>query len=223
MLTKHDAGYWTGIVPEDTVTLNDLQLMKQFMEKLDDVTRGADFEVEKVQRVTENDNACEWVIVQIYSSEIDARYWLVALIVDNNIGLRIYFQLDDLPPGTRDEYIEKEYFWLFGQPENIDDFNPMDLEYAADFAINMDDRKDVPFEELGEGAFACSLQERPVPSGSGKMLVMVKEYRTNADGIDNPLMMFVEVGAMEADTTLLTVMNGCDISTADVEVLHQKL
>lgn len=223
MLTKHDAGYWTGIVPGDTVTLNDAQLMEQFMEKLDDVTKGADFEVERVQRVKENSGICEWVIIQIYSREIDARYWLVALIMDAEILLRVYYQWDDFLAGTRDDHLEEDRFWMFDSPADPKHFITKDLGLAKGFIIDLADRKGVEFKERGDGAFVCSLSELPRPSGAEEMFVTIKEYRTEAD-IDNPLVMMIEIGTLDnPESTLLTFMNGCDISSADVEVLHTNL
>jgi hypothetical protein len=144
-------------------------------------------------------------------------------IVDELIDLGLYFEVDTLQPGTRQDLVDRGALWLFQEPANPNRFDPADLRYTTTIRQNLPKPgggdEEVVYELKGQGELQCKYTEQPPRSGMGQEgLATVVEYRT-AQEVENPEFLILDIGEQRSSTSYVQFFLGCPIKFSEVAIL----
>ena len=213
MDNKESAQYWRNIKPHSIITLRDEQGIEDSLEKEGSV-KGVDYEVNSIQRIMENNSLAEWLFFNL--ADKDQNVWLMVKIVDEQISLKVYFEVDEFEQGNRKDIIEREDLWLFEKPEDLEHFDYNDLKYALEI-IQPTDKGKIIFRQKGQGELFGTCTQNPVQSGMEEIFTTIVEYDT-VDDCDNPELLILELGDNK-EGGVITLMLGTEINLNEVEVM----
>lgn len=119
--------------------------------------------------------------------------WLVAnFFLDGSVELKLFAYPSDFRPGTREIILADERQWLYQEPQNVDNFEASELEYASEFEILGDDGNPVLYrlvEEVhGEWLNTASID--------APEFVILVEYKSQAP-CSKPDVFVVEIGGYD--------------------------
>ena len=227
MLDKDNPSFWRDILPGSTVTINDEQAIADSIERGEGVS-GRDYLVESIWKIRQEEGLAEWLLFKLDDDEQEV--FLVAKIVDRSIDLYVFFEPDEFEPGNRRDIVDREDLWVFEEPKDFEDFSFDELEFVHEFrwivdAGDEDDsgEKEIEFRLKAQGILYGSCTRDPVQSGIDRMMASVAEFSTT-DDYENPEVMIIELGGEKSDEGgLISLMVGCPIRTAEVEVLKTQV
>ncbi len=217
MLDIYNKAYWDGIAPGSTITLKDKQAIEDSMEKGLGM-KGADYIVKTVIKLNELND-----LVQLYLFLLDdpeELIWIMVKIVDQELDFRVYFEHPQFEPGNRKDMIDQENFWLFMEPENLNNFQYDGLKFTDHIEIDEDagDVLNYKEKEFKEMYFNCELL--PVSSGVGNPIATIVEYQTNQT-CENPELLLFELGEQDkSEGGLIRLMLGCTLRPTEIDVLE---
>lgn len=166
----------TGVAKGDIVTLSDALSLKDARE-IDSNAEGLKVTVDSVLRVREKNGLATWTFIYGTSEKDDQSLLIKVKTVDDNREFACYTLERE---GTRQDFLDENYFWLFSKPET-EEFSPLDLRYTNQFkqdlaGVGVDDLyKMIHRSELhGTGTYS------PVRTGINEVLTTVAEYHTDA-------------------------------------------
>jgi hypothetical protein len=138
---------------------------------------GLKVTVDSVLRVQEKNGLATWTFIYGTSEKDEQSLLIKVKAVDDNREFACYTLERE---GTRQDFLDENYFWLFSKPES-EEFNPLDLRYTNEFkqdlaGVGVDDLyKMIHRSELhGTGTYS------PTRTGINEVLTTVAEYHTNA-------------------------------------------
>ncbi len=209
VVDKSSPRFWKELKKESIVILKDEQAIEDSMEAGNGVN-GTEYTISKINKIKEQNNYCEWIIFHLEEPDDDS-IKLIVKIVDDIIDLKIYFEdYEEFEANSRAEIIEREDFWLFNEPENPDDFNILDLEFAKSidwFRKYLLKPQGILFGEEKEKTFAT-----------------IAEYQTNEKTSITDMFIIEtekcsEKGVFGKDGGYIQVWSGNSISDNDLEIL----
>lgn len=196
MNNKTSPEHWRNINPGDSVVLTDEQAIQESLRR-DQGADGLTYLVQSVIKISELNGLCEWRLLKLDDEEQDVR--LLIKIVDDEVDLRVVFGADGFESGNRQDMIDAEELWLFNEPEDPDNFDLIELQFANEVLWN------VPVGgPTGDGMVEATYRKKvrdfygrvftdPPESGVGDQIATIVEYVTDAD-CDNPELLILETG-----------------------------
>jgi hypothetical protein len=215
--------FWLGITTANIISMRDEQAIEDSMEVGAGI-RGFDYTVKSVKTITENDNLCKWVAIQLTHPNQDLL--LLVKIVDTDVDISCYFEIPEVPASTREGAIANEFYWLFEEPANPDDFSLADLEFVGSITFTPNEDGDpIDYQMKPQGILHGPCHTQPQKSGMGKTFMTVVEYASDAE-CDNPRFLILEEGKIahyqedeDHDGGWMTFYMGCPINALEVDVL----
>jgi hypothetical protein len=216
---KESAQFWRALKPGSTISLKDAQALEDSMKAGLGVS-ARDYVVREVRSIKQLEGPVEWQLFNVEDGE--ERLWFLVKIVDEDIALRMYFEVEGLQPGTRSEMIEREMSWLFQEPKDPDDFRCNELGYAEEIiqAIEEDgEEKEIRFRIKPQGELHGACTHEPQQSWPQVMMATVVEYASQ-QACANPELLLLELGGESGeDGGVITLFQGCDVRFSEVDVL----
>lgn len=175
-----------------------------------------DYTIEKVVRV--KNELAEWIFYQLKESEL--KICLMAKIVDDQIDIRVYQEVQDFLKGNRKDRIDQGDFWLFQEPADPDNFRYLELKYSAVLVQNLGNANLEFVQKMPEMDGICT--EDPKPSGQDfELLATIAEYSASSK-CDNPERMILEIGSAENEEGgLIVLLEGRNIAPSEVTVYNK--
>lgn len=219
MEEKESSQFWRALKPGSTISLKDAQALEDSMKAGLGVS-ARDYVVREVRSIKQLEGPVEWQLFNVEDGE--ERLWFLVKIVDEDIALRMYFEVEGLQPGTRSEMIEREMSWLFQEPKDPDDFRCNELAYAEEIiqAIEEDgEEKEIRFRIKPQGELHGACTHEPQQSWPRVMMATVVEYASQ-QACANPELLLLELGGERGeDGGVITLFLGCDVRFSEVDVL----
>ena len=217
---------WRGLALQSTVTLRDEQTIQEMLDDGEaDVSVGRDYLVKSLVRVREMNGAAVWLRFELESVREEDSVWLVVKIADKDLILSVYFSAEGMEPGNRQDMLDREFFWLFEEPKDPDNFRHNELAFANRLQLPVmvgEEEREVEFEKLGGIEHHGKVSYLPVLDGMEQMMGTVVDYQTEAD-VPNPRIQIVEIGRPENEFGgNIEFLQGADIRTSEVDVLPIK-
>jgi len=210
---KTSPNFWRNIRKGAFLELSDEETLLESMED----SQGADgvtFELlEDPQHIVIED-VCEFYIYNL-EAKSKTDIILIATIIGDDVELKAYFEdADIVQADDRKGHVDRGDFWIFEEPEDVDDFEITDLEFAQ--KIEFDDST-YEMKRLGtmHGSF----------NGEDGMMASIAEYTLTEQSEDNETnnseLMVYEYGDVDdEDGGYLSVLFGYTINLTEVDILQ---
>lgn len=203
--------YWREVGVGDQITVSDTQAIEDSMKQGAGVN-GLEYTVDSIKSISVADGAGEYLIFNLQEGG-DQELFLMAKIVDKEIDLRLFFEIVDFESGDRQDMLETDRHWLFEEPENINEFDFLDLEYSNEvespdevvYSKKMTLNGDATIDPLEDGM-------------AEEYAVTVTEYSTTEEAANTELLILEEGGDTRGG--LIKLYAGTDIGENDVDVFH---
>ncbi len=219
MEEKESPQFWRALKPGSTISLKDAQALEDSMKAGLGVS-ARDYVVREVRSIKQLEGPVEWQLFNVEDGE--ERLWFLVKIVDEDIALRMYFEVEGLQPGTRSEMIEREMSWLFQEPKDPDDVRCNELAYAEEItqAIEVEgEEKEIRFRIKPQGELHGACTHEPQQSWPQVMMATVVEYASQ-QACENPELLLLELGGESGEEGgVITLFQGCDVRFSEVDVL----
>jgi hypothetical protein len=203
--------YWKHLSIGDQISLNDKQSIEDSLDQ-DESIDGLELTIVGINVINLQDMV-EYRVFHLTSPKSTQDLFLILKIVDDAMDIRLYFELDQIEPGTRVDMIENEMHWLFNEPLEPDNFELLDLTYSDMIESPSGEEYDKKLEMHGD------IMREPAQSGvENPNLLTLVEYFTEAE-VDNDYILFLEEGDSDAGG-LITAYAGYNISVNDIEVFR---
>jgi len=219
---KRDPAYWRAIKPNSTLTLTDEQALRESIS-------GEDYLVKQIIKIREKSKICEWIFFILEGQDETPDSILMAKLVDQEVDIRVFFEVDDFESGNRADMMDQENMFLFQEPED-EEFDYMDLAYAKhigwDFPGDEEGDDDIHVDyNVKVGEMQGDVSYDPPESGVSVMadrtlsLATVVEFDTS-DETTCPEMLLLEIGHPDLEEGgLIRMFFGNDIKPTEVDVL----
>ncbi len=221
-MDKSQAADWLAVKPNSIVTISDEQGIADSMKRGLGV-RGIDYTVKSVAEMKQLDALSTHLFFTLHDEEQVA--YLLVKIVDENIDLGLYIEVDGLVPGSRQEIVDRGDLWLFQAPANPDHFDVSDLRFTTTInqtlpGVDGGAEELVVYDIKGQGELQCDYKEQPPRTGmaEGQGLATIVEYNTQQQ-VENPEFLILEVGKRRSKQSYIQFYIGCPIKFSEVDVL----
>jgi len=224
MSDKQNEEYWNRIEPGSIVTLDDSQAIEDSMKKGAGV-KGIDYDVKSIRTIRHETGLCTWIMLELGGEEQDI--WLMIKIVDADIDVRAYFEVPEFPSGDRADILERGCEWVFVEPEDANDFDLAELEFAQEItqsvAIKEGESEEVTFSIKEQGVLFGEATHCPELEGvEDVMFIAVAEYITETE-CENPELLILEMGGQDSERGgFITLMLGAPVNFSEIEVMNVK-
>lgn len=227
MSDKNLPEFWRSIKQGDIITLTDIRTLDVARKQSQGVA-GLDYAVKSVHRLVEAEGLAEWRLLELDCPHDSRELRLVAKIVDQELSLGTMEPLG-LAPGTREELLEQEMFFLFQAPPDEDDFDPSELSYEK--FIENDDG--YGWFQKPQGELLAEIDSIPEDSGTDGVVATVVEYGdrswrasenddwTEKDNKDEPDEVYIIEKGIDEENTYVEFFGMWALGPADVDVLRQ--
>ena len=166
--------------------------------------------VQKTFSIVEGNQLATWHILHLTEIKI-----LVVKCVDTAFDTFIY-EDTKLPIGNRLQLINNDCQWLFQTPQDINNFNSLDLKYSCDIKETKDNGEEVTYYMKRQGELTGHVHASPVLSGITVLLGTVVEYESE----DGKQAIITEIGDIENNNGgLITLYTGRKIPTKDIDII----
>jgi len=207
---KNEPRFWYNIRRGAFLDLSDEETLQESLEDGQGVG-AVSFEVIEDPKTVTIGDICEFIIFNLQSKG-KTDLMLVALIVDGDVELKAYFEDPNILSGDdRESHLERGDFWLFEEPEDVDDFDPQELEFA-----NRIEFDDTTYEKKRLGTM------HGIWDGDDEMAASVAEYDLTeaSEETTNSELMILEYGHVETEQSYLALYFGYVINLSEVDVLQ---
>lgn len=215
-----DPEFWRDLRPKSIVRLSDMTALKEGLAE-GRGAEGEEYTVEWVYNIDHAQKLAEWVWVKMTSVQ-DEETYLLAMIVDGQVSLYIYYPAGGFESGSRQALIERGENWLFQPPENEQDFRVGDLAYTESFKYNLKDddtgnETEVEYLKKPLGSMQGMGYRNPP---EGRMLTTLTMYSTETP-CHSPQAITMEIGAPDNEEGgLVSLYLGETVQSNEVSVLH---
>ncbi len=220
MSTIDTAEFWRSIRPGSTISLTDKLAIEDSLSRSKGF-KGRDYIVEQVRTIRQEDDFAQWLMFKL--EDADQQIWLMAKIVDQHVGLLVYYEPDEFKPADRTDLVARGDYWLFQEPSDPNDFFANELNYSREivWGIDVDGKeRDVQYQMKGQRVLYGICTHNPAMVGLEGAMMAVVEYQTHDDD-ENPELLVLELGGEDNDRGgLISVMFGNTINFSEVEVLN---
>lgn len=219
MMKTTDPEFWRDIRPNSIVRLTDLTALQESLRE-GRGAEGEEYTVEWVYQIDEMSKNAEWVYVKMNSVQ-DETVYLLAMIVDQQVSLYTYYPAGGFESCSRAEAVRNGQEWLFVEPEDTENFDPLSLEYTDQFNYTLSDddgtETEVTYEKKPFGAMQGMGFRNPP---EGRMLTTVVMYGTTTE-CHSPEVIVIEMGAPDNEEGgLIGVYLGETINPNEISVHH---
>jgi len=154
-----------------------------------------EFTINSVLNIREQNNLGSAVLLKME----DARgfFHLFAKIVDNNIDVRLYNEIEWIGFGDRQRLLNEGHQKLFIAPTGP--YVPSDLQWAESIELNINDVSvayDKKYTWHGEA------ESNPKESGLGIRMVSITEYAATKS-VENPEIIIIELGGIDPNGNVI--------------------
>jgi hypothetical protein len=225
-MDKYKENYWNKIKVGSIIQLDDTQTLEFLLENGMPVSsNGADFEVVRVKDLSLNDDSVKMKLVYIQLDDI--LWYLVVHNVENEITLKIYYQPDDIDFGNRQDLLDSDCYYLWEEPEDVDNIVLTDLVFSTEI-----DEDGIIYKSLIGAMHGTSVEV-----GEKDNFATVVELSTETECEDKDFLI-IEVCNVEVEEQLedgylvggpivnidtsnsfVMFLRGCSVQMNDVEVL----
>lgn len=212
--------YWEAMKPGTIIHLMDTQTMLASLGTGE--TQDKSFTVRSIWRTEEIDKLCIWYICLMEALDGEELF-MIAKVVGNIADIGVYFPIEGIRPDNRMGLIDdQEAYWLFQEPEDIDNLKPLDLQYTTSFILSLEKDFEGVFEVEYVQTDAGPMQARttydPPEEGADYHLATIIEFVADTDKTENTRAMILEIGSADNENGgLITVLLG-DMIAPDFEV-----
>lgn len=236
MLTKDKdkISYWEDAKIGDLIQLSDEQTIEYLMEQgCKDIDNGADFEVKRIRNITAQEGPSRWILMDIAFKNFV--WFVVVKTAGSDADVKVFYIPDDFTEGSRQDALDADFNWLFEEPDDPDDLDPMKLSFTPEFD---EDDGNVVFKNEGIEYGECV-------EGNERSFATIVEYLTTSD-VENPEMMIFEYNNMkewsdeeeseeddsgdvkvetrsgvhiDEENSFMTLMQGCKVNLNDIKLL----
>ncbi len=222
--------WWRNLPLGSVVMLSDEQALEDSAQE----GRGRvarEFTIEEIRTITDMNNLATWKLFRLY--EVKQELWLMAKLVDENIDLRVYYQVPDneFKTGNRRAMIDNGVLWLFQQPADPNHFSYTDLHYTMEIQGPTEPGQAQLLYEMkdqGEmyGTMVTVNTQNPIGE---RCFVTLVEYGANRD-CENPELLVLEMGGVSPEASvpdsgeggLIVMLQGTPLNDNEIEVLQGK-
>jgi len=182
--------------------------------------KGEKVEVLSATHITEKNNLGKFVLCKM--QEPEGQFYLFAKIVDENIDVRIYNEIEWIGTGDRAKLLNEGNQKLFQAPADENNYVPSELKWAESIEM-MINGVAVPFNKKSE-VFG-EAKENPERTGIGVSFVNVVEYAANI-AIPNSEIAILELGGIDPDGNtvatggLVIPLEGFCLAPSDVDTAN---
>ena len=218
-IDKRKVVCWENLKIDELVTLKDEQTLEFLMDQgVSGVANGADFAVKRKRVINSQDGSCQWIILDIELGEV---YWfLIVKSYGDDFDINVCFMADGIPDGSRHDFAEQDSMFIFDVPETDEDADDEEVDpYELDFILDFEDGDGVKFKT------ASPIYGTSKEAGENDSFATVVEYTAEKD-CENPLAMVMEFNAVDEEdgeinnsSSYLFMVQGCQVSLGDVELL----
>jgi hypothetical protein len=216
---KINSDYWMNVKVGDIIQLTDEQTIEYLLEEgVEGITNGADFVVQRIKVITEQDNIAKWILYFVELQEIV--WYIVAKIIDDDVDVKVYYQPDDFKTGNRQDMIDNDCWWLYDTPDIIafEDLDVVDLVFNK----NIEQEENITFS--AEYIFYGKSREDEEDD-----FATVIEYEADTE-CDNPDILVLELCEIQEDeeneninidfrNSFIMLLQGCNIGINEISVL----
>jgi hypothetical protein len=212
--------YWENIRPGTIVQLSDTQTLLASMGT--DRLQTESFTILSIMRCEELSDLCMFYICHMSSLEGEELH-LVVKIVEDQVDIGIFFPISGIEPDNREGLIDdQEAFWLFQEPEDPENLDPLDLRFTTSFSLEMSNEYDGEFEveyfQTDIGPLQTRATYTPAQPGIEDHLATIVEFWSETDKTENTRGLILEVGEEDNDQGgLVTVYIG-DFLSPEIEL-----
>lgn len=180
--------------------------------------RGEKVEIINSLHVKESNNLATFVFLKM--REAQGEFYLFARIVDENVDVRIFNEINWLGIGDRGRLLNEGNNRLFQAPQS-ENWVPSDLEWTESFEFNIEGENvgfNKKFTSYGEAT------ERPKTTGVDVSFASVVEYNAVRQ-VPNPEIVILELGGIDPDGNkvptggLVIPLEGYCINNSEVETV----
>jgi hypothetical protein len=133
---KHEPEFWHNIKRGDIISLSDEETISESMEAGEGVN-AVDFTIDANPETFIDQAGCECIMISLAATG-KTDLMLYVIIFDGDVEVKAFFEdRESFEPSSRDVILEDGQEWIFEEPEDMDDFDVADLEFAR--IINFDD------------------------------------------------------------------------------------
>jgi len=186
---ERDANYWrTRLSIGDILNVSDSQGIEDTMDRGEGLD-GTEYTIANIRHFKDSNGIADRIIFDLEGPDQDVL--LVIKIVGKEISKRLYYEVEEFDSGSRADVVKSGGSWLFKEPDDLEDFEFVDLEYNEVLELDIDG-DDVEFEQVQPGTFngACTYDESL--NGLGNPTFMsITEYSTDEER-KNPFFMIIE-------------------------------
>lgn len=171
--TRDDLGRLTQ---GSVIRLTDASSMEDAI-KLAPSSTGLFVTVNHVLTVREKNDLCQWTLINA-TSEWENQELLIKV---KQVGAQrdVVCYTRDIE-GSRPDLLAQNHFFLFGQPADENNFDPMELRYAKQFARELDGKQEDTFALIHPHELHGSAVYRPPQAGVTEVLATIAEWRNVA-------------------------------------------
>jgi len=193
-ISKNTREFWKSLKIDDIIGLQDKQAIEDQMEE-GKILGETDYEIKTIRTFKDSNGLSERLFLTLERE--DEEIMMVVKIVDDIVEQRIFFKVDEFDIGNRQDILDRGDEWIFKEPEDPEDFQVSELEYA-DVIEQVVDEEEVEFNQLPQGELSGECKYNPPESGMGDIFMTISEYSTDVD-CDNPFLLIIEEECMMPD------------------------
>jgi len=187
------ATYWKSLVRGDFITLSDIQTIRELQSrKVEFAEKGADFEIVRTPRKITSSDGQFWIVLYDIVFR-DLKWILVVMGSGEDYDLKAYWVPDDIPSGSREDMLNRNMFWVFEEPKDLNNFKPNDLVFTKSITETIDGAT-VVFERQANWYGTCV-------EGSNQTFATVIEFKADPTKTENPYYLFLEFNSISTQQT----------------------
>jgi hypothetical protein len=195
-----------------TVFLSDRQAMEDALKENKNI-EPIEYIIEEIQTIKNEDLGVTWKIFKM--DRIKEILWLLVKMVGEEVDLRVYFRPEAFTPGDREEMFEKDQLYIFGAPEDEEDYEIEDLEFASVMELDGFD-----YNQKAVGGLPGIVDYAPADEVMDGQVVFLTEYMAEDLECESPEAIILEYGGEGSETGgFIDFLLGSSISVEDLELL----
>lgn len=178
------------------------------------------YSIALVRKIVQKETDHEWMFFQLQESATPL--WLMVKITPESVGFSLLSESDELRSGTRKEFIERQEFWLFNEPNDPESLILEELDFASEIfwvVENSDTEvqgREILYRMHEQGILYGLVTHTPTQFPLEPVMGIVVEYTTEEDP-DNSDLVVLEIGGEEGqEGGHITVMFGSPVLPDDL-------
>lgn len=204
----------------DIVTLKDEQTILDLMKSgVDDAANGVDAAITRIRKFKNDELNVHWVLCDLEYSNQSNELFLVAKIAGDSMDIRVFFIPDDFTPGSRNDLLNDDAYWLFQEPKDLENFIPSELKFSEVINQIIDD-EEINYKSKN-GEIYGEVVEHP---GGDEEFATIMEWVADIE-CENPEIICFEIGGLDEDGDpipdggFVLFFQGASIGVNDLEIM----